>query len=279
MKFLENRKKEIYMSKTQLTLSGRIVWSLSPSGNPMERVPAKSKEGQQLYDKSGKPMMKTVFSLAIPKNSPQLAMLQEAQQAEIYKLYPSGQLPKNFAMKIVDGDTEVDDKGKPYSMREGHAGHMVVSFSSLWEVKWYQFDGVNYQEINAGVKTGDFVDVNFTLTAHSPSPKGGVAGFYVEPKAILFTGVGDAIVKKVQATDPSKLFGMGAAQPQANPQVFQQQAPQQPAQQANPFAQQPAAQPAWNQQQFAPQAQPAAPAVQPAPVQAYYGGLPPQFQK
>lgn len=267
MKFLEN-KEEVNMSKTQLTLSGRIVWSLSPSNNPIERVASKSKEGAQLYDKSGQPMMKTVFSLAIPKNSPQIQMLQQAQQTEIYKLYPSGQIPKNFAMKMIDGDTDVDDKGKPYSLREGHAGHFIIALSSLWPVNWYQFDGVNYNEINTGVKTGDFVDVNLTLTVHGPSAKGGAAGLYVEPKAVLFKGVGDAIVKKAVVADPAKMFGGSQSAPafgqqQAAPafgqqQVYQQPQVQQPVQQANPFAQQ---------------------TQQAAPVQPYHAALPPQFRQ
>lgn len=234
------------MSKTQLTMSGRIIWTLSPSNNPMERVLQKSKEtGQPLYGKDGQPRMQTVFSLAISKGSPQLVELQQAQQVEILKLYPSGQVPKNFAMKMIDGDTDVDDKGKPYSARQGHAGNVVMSFSNYFAVNWYTFDGVNYTEITEGVKTGDYVDVNFTLTAHGPSPKGGAAGFYVEPKAVLFKGVGDPIEKLVMRADPVKAFGGFATQPQ----------------QAAPV------------QQFAQQPQ------QAAPVQPNYGGLPPQFRR
>jgi len=258
--------------RTELTISGRIIWSLSPNSNPMERITSKSKEGQIIYDKVGQPQTKTVFSLAIPKNSPQIAMLQQAQTAEMYKLYPSGQVPKTFAYKMIDGDVDIDDKGKPYSLREGHAGHMVVSFSSIWPVKWYQYDGANFNEINAGVKVGDYVDVNFTITAHGPSPKGGVAGFYMEPKAVLFTGVGDPIVKKAVTTfDPSRAFG--GQQPQAVQQAAPQQfAPQAAFAQPQPQAVQPAqVQPMTQPQGFAQQ-----PMTQPQP---HYAGLPPQFRK
>ena len=302
------------MSKSMMTISGRLLWTLAPSNNPMERVTAKNRQsGQVIYDKSGQPVQQTTFSLAVPKGSPQLDQLKQLQQVEILKIYPSGQVPKNFAHKMVDGDIDVDDKGRPYSQREGHAGHMVIAFNARFPVNWYQYDGANYQEISSGVKVGDYVDVNFTIAAHGPSNNGGAPGFYVEPKAVLFKGVGDAIEKKVQTADPHKAFGggQGFGQQQVAPaQQFQQQQPMQPNQQFQQPQWQPQATP--NQ---APQGQPmgngfapnagqnyqqqtqsvgqtsaasASPSnqqpqwqqqVQGQPVQPHYGGLPPQFQK
>lgn len=269
------------MSKSQMTISGRIVWTLAPSNNPMERTPQKNRQtGQVIYGKDGQPMLKTVFSLAIPKNSPQLAQLDQLKQVEILKVYPSGQVPKNFAFKMVDGDTDVDDKGRPYSGREGHAGHMILSFSANFAVNWYQFDGTNYNEINTGVKVGDYVDVNFTIAAHGPSNNGGAPGFYIEPKAVLFKGVGDAIEKKVQTADPVKAFGnpgQAFGQPmQAAP--VQQFAPQPQVQQPMQGFAQPMSQHSAPVQATM-QAQQANPFAQQQPVQPYYGGLPPQFQK
>ena len=71
------------------------------------------------------------FGLAIPKMDP--ATGQHAQgyveiyqklQAEALTLFPSGQLPPDFSMKFKDGDA-VDHVGKPFSDREGYAGHTV----------------------------------------------------------------------------------------------------------------------------------------------------------
>ena len=279
------------MSKSQMAISGRIVWSLSPTSNPMERVTQKNRQtGQVVFDKAGQPVQTTTFSLAVPKGSPQQQQLEELKKVEILKIYPSGQVPKTFAFKTIDGDTDIDDKGRPYSQREGHAGHIIIAFNTRFAVNWYQFDGVNYNEINSGVKVGDYVDVNFTIAAHGPNPNGGVAGFYIEPKAMLFTGVGDAIERKTQAVDPAKFFGaQPMQQPAAQPQQMFAQPQAAPMQQPAQF-QQPVAQPAWGQQQAAPawgqQVQQAAPAQfqQPVqqpqqPAQPYYGGLPPQFQK
>lgn len=105
---------------------GRIVW-----GHPAKSKPKTQKNpqtgGNEVVIKDGQPVQQWSFGVAFPKDHFQ-SVIWPAMAQEAATGYPNG-VPRNFSWKYVDGDS-VDNRGQPYSLREGYAGCIVLAIST-----------------------------------------------------------------------------------------------------------------------------------------------------
>lgn len=245
-------------------VQGRIVWA---SGDVFKgKIKVDQNTKQPIIDqKTGQPKMEYGFGLAVPKSA--FAQMGPGEPGEIwaasyeeaYKIYPSRQMPPDFAWKRKDGDTDIDQNGVPFSQRTGYAGHIVFALTTSLPIKFFRFEnGQNYQ-INEGIKCGDYVNVQVTVKAH-PKIGQGKPGLYLNPNAVQLLGYGEEIINTPTGD-----------------QVFGTQAPAlPPGASATPVAPSgfivPPGMP--QQQAYAPQA----PMAPQAPIQPNYNVLPPIHQ-
>lgn len=250
-------------------VQGRILWT---TGKSLFEGKAKTdyNTGVPVLDVAGQPKIEYGFGLAVPKGTEEFNTLWAAMYAEAYTIYPSGQLPPDFAMKFKDGDG-IDDKGKPFADREGYAGHIVIACTTMIPIKYFIHDGANSILVNDGIKTGDYVNVQLTIKGH-PAVGRGKAGLYMNPNACQLIQAGKAIVNtpsgdQIFANAPMAYAGQVVADTApAMPQMGQvpAMAPQMP------VAQQAPAMPQMPVQQQAP--------VAPAQAPAHYGVVPQNLQ-
>jgi hypothetical protein len=177
---------------------GRIVW-----GNPLVAKQRRDDNNKPKLKADGTPDMVHSFGLAIPKTEfgPIYAMMQQ----EAMGVFPNGQFPADFAWKFVDGDG-VDRKGQPYNKRTGYAGHYVLAVESNFPIRVVQYQGGSYVDMTQGVKTGDYVVLNFDIMGHGSKPgvRMSKPGLYLNPKMVCFVGYGEEINN---APDASNVFG------------------------------------------------------------------------
>jgi len=191
-----------------LVIQGRIIWTLGSNmfaGKQKTDMNTK----QPVIGVDGNPVTEYGFGLAIPKIDPRTGQPTEEYQkvwqalhTEAFKLYPSGQLPPNFAMKYKDGDS-VDHNGKPFADREGYANHLVLSCTTRLVIKYFIFQDGNNVMVNDGIKCGDYVNVQLNIKAH-PAQGTGRAGLYLNPGAVQFIQAGKEIIN---APSGDQLFG------------------------------------------------------------------------
>ena len=183
---------------------GRIVW-----GHPGEvRVKTDPRTRQPKLDDKGQTINEVAFGLAIPTDQ-FVQHVWPAMAAEAAKGYPHG-VPGNFSWKMTQ-DGEIDNQGKPYSEREGYAGHVVLSVTTTLQPPGiFKLENGQYRQLQAHeIKCGDYVrcGLNFRVNvAQSPN----TPSLYVNPLAVELVGYGDAISSGFQA-DPNALFGGQAA--------------------------------------------------------------------
>lgn len=237
-------------------VQGRIVWTSGDLFNGKMKtefgtnVPKLNKMGEQMKEYG--------FGLAVDKNllqqvgEGQPGQIWESMHAEANKLYPGGQLPPGFSMKYKDGDG-VDHQGQPFSSREGHAGHIILSLTTSLPIKFFKWENNQNIQINEGIKCGDYVNVQVQVKAH-PAIGQGKAGLYLNPMAVQLLGYGTEIIN---APSGDQIFGV--AQP-----------PMPTGASAVPLATNPAA-------QLVPAAVPP-PAAAPAPAAPHYGVVPQNLQ-
>lgn len=174
-----------------LMVQGRLVWVLGVGSSPFQ--------GKQKVDQNtkvprtnaqGLPMIEYGFGLAIPKQS--ITEVWNAMHEEAFTLYPTRQLPPQFAMKFKDGDG-VDHNGVSFSQREGYAGHLILTCTTTLPIKWFRFENGANTQVNEGIKCGDYVNVQLVIKAHGAN---GTAkpGLYLNPMAVQFLGYGKEIV-------------------------------------------------------------------------------------
>jgi hypothetical protein len=234
-------------------VQGRMVWA---SGDLFKG------KGQTIFGtnqpsidpKTGEQSIQYGFGLSVPKSEladPNRAgALWNAMHEEAFTMFPSRQIPPNFAMKYKDGDNDVDDQGRPYSAREGYAGCIVFAMTTNLPIRWFRWEnGQNVQVID-GIKCGDYVNVQVNIKAHGPGQKGGKAGLYLNPMSVQLVAPGKEIIN---APTGDQVFGLAA--PAAPPNYVPPPAPTMP-----PVSSMPA---------------PAAPPAAPAP---HHAVLPPAFQ-
>lgn len=261
---------------TEITSSvGRLVW-----GDPTKPRAKTDQQNNPVLKQDGTPVMQTSFGVAYPKAEFQ-QFIWPAMAAEAQKGYPQG-FPPTFSWKFVDGDT-VDKQGKPYSAREGYAGHMVLAVSTeLTPPGIFKFENGAYRQMQPNeVNCGDYVRVGLNFKVNIPRDRTHTPGVYVNPLAIEHVGYGQPIQTGFQA-DPNALFGgqqatlpqgasatpvaaaapaampgmgMGAPQPQGMPGQMPGAPMQQPQQQYAPQPQMPPmGQPPMQQPQMPPPA-------------------------
>lgn len=240
-------------------VQGRIVWV---SGDLFKGRP-KVDQNTRLpkHNAQGQPITEYGFGLAVPKSvlgqtgENQPGQIWAAIHEEAFTMYPSRQIPPNFAMKFKDGDG-IDHQGLSYSLREGHANHLIFACTTTIPIKFYKYENGQNFLINEGIKCGDYVNVHLSIKAHPPFGAG-KAGLYLNPNAVQLLGYGKEIIN---APSGDQIFGgqMPALPPgaSATPTVPSGTFPGAPQAQGAPMP-------------------PAAPAGPPAP---HYGVLPGQFQ-
>ena len=198
---------------TSANIQGRLLWVLGNSlwkGNP--KVDDRNKQ-PVIDQKTGLQVIEYGFGLAIPKSTLTQDQIRiggtgewyAKAMAEIQSIYPNG-MPKDFAYKWKDGDTDVDNDGELYSKREGYAGCMVLSCITRIPVKVFSYNGA-YKEISEGVNAGDYVQVNVNIKAHTAEGTS-KAGMYYNPSLVLLVQKGNPIVSAVK--NPESAFGQMA---------------------------------------------------------------------
>jgi hypothetical protein len=269
------------MSDGRQTLThGRIVWCVGRT--PFDGSQRKDATGRLLTNTKGEPAMQYGFGLAVPKPGPtstpeetkNFMDLWNAIQSEAMALYPTGQVPPGFSYKYKDGDG-VDHNGRPFSQREGYAGHLIFAVTTSIPLRFVKYDGA-YVEIKDGIKCGDYVQVQINVKGHLPKPgTQSKPGLYLNPNVVLFLGYGKEIVN---APDAASVFGAApppmpagaSATPVGGPAnfgAFAQPTPEQPAMPQAPAA------PAWggqpNPNVLPPAFQQVAPAMPQAPAPSW----------
>ena len=176
---------------------GRIVW-----GHPMKSSVKKDLNTNQPVIRDGKQVEQWAFGVAIPKDQFQALYGQMYQEA--LTAFPNG-VPGNFSWKFKDGDG-TDRQGQPYSIREGYAGHYVLTISTeAFMPPCYKYENGTYRQIAENeIKTGDYVVVNLDIKANVPTNRTHTPGLYVNPNMIELVGYGTEIKGTV---DPNAVFG------------------------------------------------------------------------
>jgi len=218
------------------TPTGRIVW-----GHPGEpEIKKNMRTGAVVLNQQGEPVKQWAFGLAIPKDQFMATLWPHMQQlaAGVH-----GQaIPADFAWKIKDGDG-LDNKGKPYSDREGHKGCYILTISTeAFAVPLYKWNAQrnDYDRLEANqIKCGDHVAAAIMLK-HNGQTAGNGAGLYVNPEAVeliaydkeivgtsanpteLFASVNRAIPAGASAT-PVSSAPAGGGMPGQQPQQYAQQ--------------------------------------------------------
>ena len=243
-------------------VSGRIVWVVGNLFSGAQKTDLNTKQPKIGVD--GKPIMEYGFGLAVSKavlgqmGPGEPGEIWAAMHQEAYTLFPSRQIPPSFAMKYKDGDTAIDEKGVPYSQREGYAGHIVLACKTQIPIKYYRYENGQNILTNEGIKCGDYIEVQLSVKAHAATGQA-KSGLYLNPLAVRFLGYGKEIVNRPSG---DQIFGATAP-------VIPQGASATPIATGNFIV--PTESPV-QQQQFAP------PPIQQQAPAPHYGVVPQQFQ-
>lgn len=180
---------------------GRVVW-----GHPLKPRHKTDNQNNKLFNDDGSPVMEVAFGLAIPQDQ-FAASVWPAMAAEIGKGYPNG-APGNFSYKMTQPH-EIDNKGKPYSEREGYAGHVVLAVATtLQPPAGFKFQNGAYMQIGADdIKCGDWVMVGLNFKVNVPANRSHTPSIYVNPLTVLLCYEGDAIAGSGFQADPNQMFG------------------------------------------------------------------------
>lgn len=119
-------------------------------------------------------------------------------------LFPGGPsapcVHPSFAFKVIDGDG-VDTSGKPWSTREGFAGHWIVRFASSYPPRLFYAGRYSPQEQiqeKGAIKRGYFVRISGTVEGNANALKPGI---YVNLDMVELSAYGPEIVSGPDATE------------------------------------------------------------------------------
>lgn len=189
------------MAETQgrnVLVQGRIVWVCGDLFKGKQKTVFGTQ--QVMLDANGQPIMEYGFGLAVPKSVLQQAgaglpgEIWSAIHEEALQLYPSRNVPKDFAYKYRDGD-DPNEGGK-----EGYAGHLIFACTTRLPIKFFRYENGQNILINEGIKCGDYVNVQLLVKAQSSAKP----GLYLNPLAVQFLGYGKEIVN---APSGNSIFG------------------------------------------------------------------------
>lgn len=209
---------------------GRIV-----HGNPSTRFDQTDDNGKPKLNPDGSKKTSISFGLAIQKQGEQ-HWNQTPWGAVIWQtgLDGWGAMTErhDFAWKITDGDSNIPNKknNKPCD-KEGYPNHWVINFSTMLDVKLYDYIQSQGNEIfEAGViKTGHFVQVYCTIEPNNKNnPTVQSAGVYINPVYVAHCAFGQEIQTSSGPALSEVGFG-GAALPQGASTTPQNGFNQQPA--------------------------------------------------
>lgn len=194
---------------SSILVQGRIVWT---SGNLFEGKKMTDDAGKPITDENGQQCVQFGFGLSVPKIDPRTGQYSEqfntvwqALHKEAFTIYPSGQLPPDFAMKYKDGDA-LDHNGKPFADREGYKGCIVLACTTQIPIKYFKWEGNTNILVNDGIKCGDYVNVQLNIKAHAAKGRG-KPGLYLNPSACQLITPGKEIIN---APSGDQMFGMAA---------------------------------------------------------------------
>jgi len=203
-----------------VTPVGRIV-----QGNAF--VPnTTDQQGNQLLNKSGpnkgQPRVEFYLGLAIAKDNPEWAALWASISAIASNDWPGGEFnAPTFSWKYIDGDS-VDNKGKPYSDREGFAGHHILRFSSGYQPQVVTAGGAAQISEPSQCKRGDYARVVFTCKGNGNAEKPGV---YMNLQIVEHIGYGEEItsgpdaVSILSQAQPAQYMPAGVSQTPVAPAI------------------------------------------------------------
>jgi len=247
---------------------GRLVY-----GHPSKKI-QKTDTQRKPVMKDGQPVFVHQFGVAYPKNvfNEQIWPIMYHAAKAVFQGYEPPLPPTTlFSYKFKDGDG-VDKQMRPYSAREGYAGHCVVHFETQFDLLAYRQNtqtGGWDQITENDYKTGDYIAVNCSIEGNKPDNAAHTPGLFINPHGVLLMGHGPAIIN---APSADQMFGgvnVGTLPPGALPPGSM---PAVPAGAPNPpgFGGSVAAPPVYQPQPAAPvyaqppQAAPAAPVYPPA---------------
>lgn len=185
----------------EIVIAGRIVQG------QVKLKPKVDDQNRPVMDKSTPPkqVVECYIGLAVPKNSADWNTAWAAMYAEARGYAPwanlfdaNGQMVlRDFAWKYIDGDG-VDAQGKPYSQREGFAGHYVLKLATRYLPKCYPAGqyGAAYEmaEPDKFIKCGDYVRAIIQVAPNEVQPGGQAkAGLYLSPSKLEHIGKGKEI--------------------------------------------------------------------------------------
>ena len=201
------------MAKTQFTSPvGRMVQGSThePQLTDQQGNPRLVQNGPN----KGQPSPQWFIGVAFAKTDPNwqafYAVLYEAARAGFPHLFPTPGGPcvlPTFSFKVIDGDG-VDTTGKPWSTREGFAGHWVVRFSSGFAPKCYhagRYAPADEIHDENAIKPGYYVRVAGTVEGNDNAQKPGI---YVNLSMVELCGFGPEIVS---GPDAAATFGQAGA--------------------------------------------------------------------
>lgn len=159
----------------------------------------KKMDGTPLTNKDGTPRVEYFLGLAIEKNHPAFpafyAQMQSVAKTGFPHLFDAqgNCTHPGFAWKMIDGDGR-DTTGKPWSEREGFAGHWVFRFGSGFAPQLLQMQNGTPVAIpeSAGkaIKRGYFAQVVCTVSGNGNAQK---PGLFMNLNAVVLVGYGAEI--------------------------------------------------------------------------------------
>lgn len=168
-------------------------------------------QGGPLVDKSGNPKVEYFVRLAIPKGPEWDKFWGEVYQAGAADM-PQHINNPTFSWKIIDGDTAVDTKGKPYREREGWAGCWVIKASSGYAPQVVDQNANNINDPNM-VKRGYYARIGVTVQGNKENLKPGV---YINLQFFQFIAYGEELRGGMDVAAALQGHAVGALPPGAS---------------------------------------------------------------
>lgn len=202
-------------NENSATLTGRLVFVIGDlfAGETAKiygtQTPKLNKQGQQ-YKEYG-------FGLAVPKDKFQdpswdAGSFWQKLHTFVASKY-NGNIPPNFKIKYIDGDTGVNQDGSKVNLKQGYPGHVIFTFKSTITPKFYKSETITnpegkpekvYIQIAEGIKCGYWVRVQASFDINT----GANASVYINPRLVELLAVDAEIVN---APSAAKVFGGLAA--------------------------------------------------------------------